>query len=165
MARQTVDLTAPTPNDDPLARGDAAAEREDWPAAILAWQRALSGGGREDAIARLQWFIAWRTDRPAGQTEPERPYRKPFELFLGFLACSLFAVAAVFVTEDLSGTPALLAMIAAWLFIVLAAVLSLLYARYSEPEPPGAPHMAGRQVRTLADRAKRLAAQPDKEPS
>jgi hypothetical protein len=159
MTQGTVDLTAATSSDDPLARGDDAAEREDWPAAVSDWRRALSSAQREDAIARLEWFIAWRTDRPAKQAS-ERPYRKPIELFLGFLACCLFAVAAVLVTEDLTGTPAVLSMIAAWVFIVAAAVLSLLYARYSEPEPSNAPRLGERQVRSLAERATRLAGQP-----
>lgn len=161
-----MDVTAQIPNDDPLARGDAAAEREDWPAAITDWQRALSSASRDDAIARLQWFIAWRTDRTAtGQPGLERPFRKPLELFLGFLACSLFAAAAVFVTEDLSGTPAVLAMVAAWVFIVLAAALALWYARYSEPEADGVPRLGERQVRSLAERARRLASQPEQERS
>lgn len=160
MTQAALDPTTVSPNDDPLLRGDAAAEREDWPAAVTAWRRALSSASRDEAVARLEWFIAWRTDRPADQTAG-RPFRKPIELFLGFLACCLFAVAAVFLTEDLSGTMSVVSMVAAWLFIVGAAVLSLLYARYSEPEPAGTPHLGERQVRSLAERATRLAAQDD----
>lgn len=162
MTQGTLDLTAATSNDDPLARGDAAAEREDWPAAVTAWRRALSGARRDDAIARLEWFVAWRSDRPADRPT-ERPFRKPIELFLGFLACCLFAVAAVFLTEDLSGTLAIVTMVAAWIFIVGAAVLSLLYARYSEPEPTGIPRPGERQVRSLAERAMRLSRPDDDE--
>lgn len=158
MTQGTVDLSTATPSDDPLASGDAAAERDDWSAAVSAWRRALSSDDRDDAIARLEWFIAWRTDRPRNATA-QRPFRKPIEFFLSFLACCLFAVAAVFVTEDLSGTPAVLSMIAAWIFIIAAAVLSLLYARYSEPESTGAPRRGERQVRSLADRATKLARQ------
>lgn len=156
MAIGAPDRTAPTSLDDPLARGDAAAEREDWPAAVTAWKRALSSAARDDAIARLQWFIAWRTDRPIEQART-RLHRKPLELFLGFLACCLFATAAVFVTQQLSGVASDIAMVVAWIFVVLAATLSLLYARYSDPEPGAASHLGERQVRSLADRASTLA--------
>ncbi len=158
MNDPTAAPAAETTPDDPLSRGDAAAEREDWPSAVSAWQRALTSARRDDAIARLQWFIAWRTDRPIVQSRESRLPRKPLELFVGFLASCLFAVAAVFVTEDLSGAASDVFMVIAWLFIVAAAILALLYARYSDPGPAGGRRLAERQVRSLADRASKLAA-------
>lgn len=154
--RSAASTTATTP-DDPLERGDAAAEREDWPSAISAWRAALTSSRRTDAIARLEWFIAWRTERPIAQAKIPRWPRKPLELFVGFLACCLFAVAAVFLTEDLSGSASDLFMVVAWLFIVAAAVLALLYARYSDPDPASGHRLGERQVRALAERASKLA--------
>lgn len=148
--------TASSPPDDSLARGDAAAEREDWPSAVRAWERALSGSRRDDAAARLQWFIAWRTGRPVERSAPAWP-RKPLELFGAFLACSLFAVAAVFLTQDLTGALSDTAMVAAWLFIVAASTLALLYARYSEAAPAVAHRLGHRQAQALASRASALA--------
>lgn len=137
-------------------RGDTAAEREDWPAAVRAWDQALSGSRRDDAVARLEWFVARHTGQPVFKATPAWTSRRP-EIFMAFLSCCLFAVAAVFLTEDLSHAASDVAMGAAWFFIVAAAVLALIYARYSDPEPVQAPRLGQRQVRALANQATALA--------
>jgi hypothetical protein len=123
----------PSASTDPLSEGDAAAVAGRWPQAVAAWQLALTTPSRTDAVARLSWFVTWRSNESTAQSD-KRPWPSSAMTALSLTAAAgSVATALVFIADGTGGLWRGILVSGAWFLYSAAAVLSFVYAVRTGP--------------------------------